>query len=172
MSEASPHVKLALAAIEAYVNQGQVIDIPSDVPPEFLTERAGAFVSLKKDGDLRGCIGTIEATQDCLALEIINNAISAATRDPRFLPVEPSELSELKCSVDVLTPAEEVHDMRELDPKRYGVIIESGLRRGLLLPDLEGVNTIEEQIDIARRKAYISYSDPIKLYRFAVVRHR
>ena len=170
MSERSPHVTLALAAIDAYVMEGRVIEAPSDLPDELKATQAGAFVSLKKDGCLRGCIGTIEPTQDSLAEEIIANAISAATRDPRFLPVEPRELSELKCSVDVLTPAEQC-DMSDLDPKRYGVIVESGMRRGLLLPDLEGVDTVEDQVDIARRKAFINNHDPIKLYRFEVIRY-
>jgi len=172
MSEHSPHVKLAMAAIDAYVRQGRVIDVPADLPEELISTRAGAFVSLKKDGDLRGCIGTIEPVQDKLATEIIANAISAATRDPRFLPVEKQELGDLICSVDVLTSPEEVHEISELDPKRYGVIVECGMRRGLLLPDLEGVDTVEEQVDIARRKAFISHNDPIKLYRFEVVRYR
>ena len=171
MSEHSPHVKLALAAIQAYVCEGRVVDVGPDVPEELLTSCAGAFVSLKKDGALRGCIGTIEPMQATLAEEIITNAISAAVRDPRFMPVEPSELGSLKCSVDVLTAPEGVHDWRDLDPKRYGVIVESGIRRGLLLPDLEGVDTVEEQVGIARRKAFINGDEPIKLYRFEVQRH-
>ena len=172
VSEHSPHVKLAVAAMEAYVREGRVIEVPADVPEELRSTRAGAFVCLKREGDLRGCIGTIEPVQDSLAVEIIANAISAAARDPRFLPVEEWELDDLTCSVDVLTPAEEVCGVQELDPKRYGVIVESGLRRGLLLPDLEGVDTAEEQVDIARRKAFINNDMPIKLYRFEVVRHR
>jgi AmmeMemoRadiSam system protein A len=171
MSEQSPHVKLAMAAIEAFVREGRVIDVPADVPEELRSTRAGAFVCLKREGDLRGCIGTIEPVQDNLASEIIANAISAGIRDPRFPPLEEWELADVTCSVDVLMPAEEVCDLRELDPKRYGVIVESGLRRGLLLPDLEGVDTVEEQVDIARRKAFIACNDPIKLYRFEVLRH-
>jgi AMMECR1 domain-containing protein len=108
--------------------------------------------------------------QESLAKEIIENAVSASTRDPRFLPVQASELSLLECSVDVLSEAEPVVDIRELDVKRYGVIVESGGRRGLLLPDLEGVDTVEEQIDIARHKAFIRPNDPIKLFRFEVTR--
>lgn len=171
MSDLNPHVRLALAAIEAYLEQGKVIDVPEDTPSELTGTQAGAFVSLKKEGVLRGCIGTIEPARGSLAEEIIANAISAATGDPRFLPVKPSELEDLTCSVDVLTPAEEVADMTELDPRRYGVIVESGGHRGLLLPDLEGVDTVEEQVDIARRKAFIGSSDPIKLYRFEVKRY-
>jgi len=171
MNEHSPHVKLALATIDAYVRQNRVIDVPANVPEYLRTTRAGAFVSLKKDGELRGCIGTIEPIEDSVAEEIIANAISAATRDPRFLPVEKEELADLQCSVDVLAPAEPC-EFCDLDPARYGVIVESGMRRGLLLPDLAGVDTVEEQVDIARRKAFINHNDPIKLYRFEVVRHR
>lgn len=172
MSEHSPHVKLAKKAVETYVRERRVIDVPPDVPEEFLTTRAGVFVSIKKDGSLRGCIGTIEPVQENLAEEIISNAISAAVRDPRFLPIEEEELDQLNYSVDVLKPPEEVHSISELDPKRYGVIVECGNRRGLLLPDLEGVDTVEEQIDIARRKAFIRPDEPFKLYRFEVVRYR
>ncbi len=171
MAEHSPHVKLAKKAVETYVRENRVIDVPPDVPEELKNTRAGVFVSLKKNGALRGCIGTIEPVQDNLAEEIIANAISAAVRDPRFLPVEEDELDELTYSVDVLKPAEPVHDIRELDPKRYGVIVECGSRRGLLLPDLEGVDTVEEQIGIARRKAFIGPNEPIRLYRFEVVRY-
>lgn len=168
--ELSPHVRLALSTIEYFVRDGRVIDVPEDIPEELIKARAGAFVCLKKDGHLRGCIGTIEPVQDCLAKEIIENAVCAATKDPRFLPVERRELGSLECSVDVLLPAEEVHDIRDLDPKKYGVIVESGSRRGLLLPDLDGVDTIEEQINIARHKAFIQPNDTVKLYRFEVKR--
>jgi AmmeMemoRadiSam system protein A len=167
----SPHVKLALSAIEAYVRYGKIIQVPKDLPPELLNSRAGAFVSLKKDGQLRGCIGTIEPVHTCLAEEIIANAISAATRDPRFLPVEESELGELVCSVDVLSPAEECR-LCDLDPKQYGVIVENGMRRGLLLPDLEGIDTVEEQVEIAKRKAFINGNEPVKIYRFKVTRYK
>ena len=170
-SSVSPHVALALAAIDAYVRCGTIIEVPAGTPAELVNTRAGAFVCLKRDGHLRGCIGTIEPTKACLAEEIISNAIGAATQDPRFLPVEISELEGLQCSVDVLSPAEEVHDLRELDPKRYGVIVRNGMRRGLLLPDLEGVDTVEEQIEIARQKAFIGSAESVKLYRFEVIRH-
>ncbi len=170
-SDLSPHVKLALAAIEAYIRYGKIIQVPKDIPSELLNKRAGVFVSLKKDGQLRGCIGTVEPVRACLAEEIIANAISAATRDPRFLPVEESELDELVCSVDVLEPAEECQ-LCDLDPKRYGVIVENGMRRGLLLPDLEGIDTAEEQVEIAKRKAFIGSNEPVKLYRFKVTRYK
>ncbi len=171
MADMSPHVRLALRAVDAYVRNGRVIDVPADLEAELLATKAGAFVCFKRDGQLRGCIGTIEPSRNCLAEEIIANAISAATQDPRFLPVEEPELEGLECTVDVLAPAEEVSALSELDPKRYGVIVQCGSRRGLLLPDLEGVDTVEEQVDIARRKAFIGSGEPIKLYRFEVIRY-
>lgn len=171
MADSSPHVKLAVAAIEEYVARGRVIEVPVDTTDELKCGCAGAFVCLKMHGDLRGCIGTIEPVRRSLAEEIINNAISAATRDPRFLPVEPEELPLLEVAVDVLFPPEEIDGPEHLDPKRFGVIVENGSRRGLLLPDLEGVDTVEQQIEIARHKAFIQRSEAIKLYRFAVERH-
>lgn len=170
MSE-SPHVALARAAIETYVNEHRTIDVPNDLPDELHGASAGVFVCVKYQGELRGCIGTIEPTQGSIAKEIINNAICAATQDPRFLPAEPWELKDFSYTVDVLTPPELVSDIRELDPKRYGVIVESGARRGLLLPDLEGVDTVEEQLSIVRRKALIGCDEPMKLSRFEVLRY-
>ncbi len=168
----SPHVSLARAAIEKWLRERKVLDPgPPDKLPEELRGRAGAFVSLKKGGELRGCIGTFQPTRDNLAEEIVSNAISAATRDPRFPPVSPDELPELEISVDVLSDPEPVEDVSELDPRRYGVIVQSGGRLGLLLPDLEGVDTVEQQLDIARRKAGIGAHEPIHIYRFTVQRH-
>ncbi len=171
MSEQSEHVRLALAAVEAYVKEGCVIDVPSTVSEELRTTRAGVFVCIKSNGQLRGCIGTIEPAHGCVAEEIIANAIGAASKDPRFMPVDELELLTVDYSVDVLTPPEAINGISELDPKVYGVIVESGARRGLLLPDLDGVDTAEEQVDIARHKAFIPHNDPIKLYRFRVIRH-
>ncbi|MGY4706484.1 AmmeMemoRadiSam system protein A [Candidatus Bipolaricaulota sp. J31] len=164
-----PLVELARRAIEAYVREGRVIDPPAELPPE-LRRKAGAFVSLKKDGLLRGCIGTFLPTKGNLAEEIIANAIKAATEDPRFPPVRPEELPRLRISVDVLS-APEPCDESDLDPKRYGVIVEKGFRVGLLLPDLEGVDTVEEQLRIAKMKAGIPPDEPCKIYRFTVERH-
>ena len=168
----SPHVELAKAAIDAWVKEGRKLS-PTDRPEqkEALQNRAGAFVSLKKDGRLRGCIGTFQPTRANLAEEIISNAISAACRDPRFRPVEPEELEELDISVDVLSDPEQIPDPSMLDPKRYGVIVRRGDRVGLLLPDLEGVDTVEEQLSIARRKAGIGPDEQVQLYRFIVTRH-
>lgn len=166
-----PLVRLAREAIERYVTEGRVIEPPSELIPE-MREKAGVFVSIKKKGQLRGCIGTFLPSKRNVAEEIIHNAICAATQDPRFMPIEPLELNELTYSVDVLSPPEKIDSMEELDPKRYGVIVTSGNRRGLLLPDLEGVDTIEEQIRIASMKAGISPHEDKEIYRFEVRRYR
>ena len=127
---------------------------------------------LKEEGKLRGCIGTISPVQECIGEEILENAVSAATRDPRFLPVQPEELERLVYSVDVLSEAEEISSEKELDVERYGVIVSRGYKRGLLLPNLEGVDTVRQQIDIAKRKAGIpEEAEDIRLERFEVVRH-
>ena len=168
-----PYVHLARAALELYIKQGRTMTIPQDVPAEMLKIRAGAFVSLKKDGMLRGCIGTIGPVRDSLAKEIIFNAISAGTQDPRFLEVKSTELPELEYSVDVLGPLETILSPKELDVNRYGVIVTKGSRSGLLLPNLEGINTIEQQIDIAKQKAGIRQEETdISLQRFEVIRHK
>ena len=166
-----PLVRLAREAVERYVLEGQTISPPDELTPE-MREKAGVFVSIKKKGQLRGCIGTYLPSMENVASEVIQNAISAATRDPRFLPVEPSELNELEYSVDVLTEPEKVNSLDQLDPKRYGIIVVSGNRRGLLLPDLEGINTVEEQIGIASMKAGISPDEEVEIYRFEVKRYR
>ncbi|HUT21342.1 MAG TPA: AmmeMemoRadiSam system protein A [Anaerolineae bacterium] len=174
MAEHHPLVELARNTIETYVRTGKVIDPPETLTPE-MQERAGTFVSLHDPrGQLRGCIGTFVPTHHNVALEIIHNAISAATRDPRFPPVVPAELEGLDVKVDVLSEPEPVAGPEELDPKRYGVIVqakEGWHRRGLLLPDLEGVDTVEEQIRICRLKAGIGPSEPIELSRFEVRRY-
>jgi len=167
----SAYVRLARETIENYVKYGKIISPPQDLPTEMINKKAGVFVSLKKFGNLRGCIGTFMPTQENIAQEIIKNAISAAIDDPRFSPVTVSELEDLSISVDVLTAPEEVKDISQLDPKKYGVIVSSGYKKGLLLPDLEGVDTVEEQIDIAKRKAGIYPDEKVKLYRFEVKRY-
>jgi len=168
--EHHPLVRLARETIEHYVRARKAISPPEELTRE-MKQRAGAFVSLHKRGALRGCIGTIQPTSSNVAQEVIQNAISAATRDPRFPPVQASELEDLEISVDVLYPPEPIESIDELDPKRYGVVVESGWRRGLLLPDLEGVDTAEYQVEIARRKAGISLHEPVQLYRFEVKRY-
>lgn len=168
-----PYVLLAKNTIESYIRNRKVIRPTADELTEEMREsRAGAFVSIHKNGELRGCIGTIAPTRDTLAEEIIANAIAASTRDPRFPAIRPEELPFLAIGVDVLKEAEPIKSEAELDVKRYGVIVEQGRRRGLLLPDLEGVDTVEYQVEIAKRKAGIFRDDvPVKLYRFEVVRH-
>lgn len=170
--EEDAYVRLARLSVETYVRDGHRATLPEGLPAEMLETRAGAFVSLKEHGQLRGCIGTISATRDNVAQEILNNAISASTQDPRFPPVRPDELDQLVYSVDVLGDAEPIDSMDQLDPRRYGVIVSRGRRRGLLLPDLEGVDTPAEQVDIARQKAGIASGEKVELERFEVIRHR
>ena len=165
-----PVVQLAKETVESYIREGKTPK-PRGLTPE-MRERAGVFVSIHKHGQLRGCIGTFEPAKDNVAEEIVANAISSATRDPRFPSVIASELDDLEYNVDILTKPEPVTDISQLDPKKYGVIVESGWKKGLLLPDLEGVDSVEEQIAICRLKAGILAGEPIKLYRFQVRRFR
>ncbi|MBO4903106.1 MAG: AmmeMemoRadiSam system protein A [Lachnospiraceae bacterium] len=165
------YVNLARKSLESYILRGETISVPSDLPAEMLETRAGAFVSIHKFGKLRGCIGTILPTEKNVAKEIIENAISASTRDPRFDPVEADELKWLEINVDVLSEPEDIASAAELDVKKYGVIVTNGMRRGLLLPDLDGVDTVEEQISIAKQKAGIYPDEPVSLQRFEVIRH-
>lgn len=162
-------VQLARKTIEAFIREGKRIDPPAKLSAEMLV-RSGAFVSLHRQGKLRGCIGTFAPTSENVAQEVIRNAIEASTRDPRFPPMTSDELSELEISVDVLSAPEPVKSVEDLDAKRYGVIVKSGAKRGLLLPDLPGVNTPEEQIVICRRKAWINDDEPVELFRFEVRR--
>ena len=161
---------LAKKALDFYLKEGSLPEIPGDLPPEYYS-RAGVFVSLKKDGQLRGCIGTVEPVRDNLVEEIAVNAVSAAVRDPRFPPVDKEELPLLSVSVDILGPMERISSEDELDPHQYGVLVRSGSRSGLLLPNLEGINTVKEQLDIARRKAGIMPGQQAELYRFKVTRY-
>ena len=165
--------ELARRTVETFVREGRVLEIPNVSDDSLLSQRAACFVSIKThEGDLRGCIGTVEPTQTTLAEELIHNAISAATRDPRFLPVSASELPHLRYSVDVLSSPEPTR-FEDLNPKTYGLIIEDLRgRRGLLLPDLEGVETAEQQFQITARKAGIAPgAKDVKLYRFRVRRY-
>ncbi|MDR0557914.1 MAG: AmmeMemoRadiSam system protein A [Treponema sp.] len=170
-----PYVRLAINAIERFVKTGKIMAPPAsskDTPAEMLEKRAGVFVSVKKDGALRGCIGTIAPVRKNIALEIIENGVSAVSRDPRFPPVEEEELESLAYSVDILSPPEAIGDSSALDVVKYGVIVSCGNRRGLLLPNLDGVDSVEEQIAIALRKGGIQPSEPYALERFEVERHR
>ena len=169
-----PYVQLAKNTIETYIKSRRFYEpTAAELTDEMLHSRAGAFVSIHEHGELRGCIGTIAPVQDSLVMEIIANAISASTRDPRFPPIRPKELPYLEINVDVLGEPEDISSMDELDVKRYGVIVTKGRRRGLLLPDLEGVDTVEYQVQIARMKAGIRDEETgVKLSRFEVIRHK
>ena len=167
-----PWVKLARLSLETFVKTGKPLEhLPEDLPSEMTERAAGAFVSLHAHGQLRGCIGTTGPTTESVAWEIVQNAASTCARDPRFPPVTVSKLDSLEYSVDVLGQSEPISSLAELDVKKYGVIVSCGGRRGLLLPDLDGVDTVEQQIDIARQKGGISSREKYTLERFEVVRH-
>ncbi len=166
-----PFVKLAKKAIETWVKERWIIPAPKELKEKY-KEKAGVFVSIKKKGKLRGCIGTFLPTQESVIEEIIRNAIEAATYDPRFPPITPDELDEIEVSVDVLSEPEPVSDISQLDPKEYGIIVEKDGRRGLLLPDLEGVDSVEKQLSIAMYKAGIFDPTNMRIYRFKVKRYK
>lgn len=163
-------VALARKTIETYVKQGKKISVPQDLTVD-MKGKAGVFVSLHKNGQLRGCIGTFTPTTENVAKEIINNAIESAVNDPRFPALTVEELDGLEISVDVLSAPEPVKSIKDLDAKKYGVIVKVGFQKGLLLPDLEGVNTPEEQIEICKRKAGIADNEELELFRFQVRRY-
>lgn len=167
-----PYVRLAQYAAENFIKSGKRASLPDWVPAEMKQRRAGVFVSIKKNGQLRGCIGTIGPTTGSIAEEIMRNAVASSTEDPRFVPVHPNELSDLTFSVDVLGEPEPIDATYKLDVKRYGVIVSSGHKRGLLLPNLEGIDTVEEQLAIALRKAGIYDDEGFSIERFEVVRHQ
>jgi AmmeMemoRadiSam system protein A len=167
-----PYTALARKSLEMYILNGTTIDVPEVIPEEMRSGRAGVFVSIKKHGRLRGCIGTIMPTRKNIASEIIHNAISAGIHDPRFDPVTEDELDDLVYSVDVLGEPESISSMDELDVKRYGVIVRAGRRSGLLLPDLEGIDTTQQQVAIALQKAGIRPDEKYTMERFEVIRHR
>ncbi|MBQ6655094.1 MAG: AmmeMemoRadiSam system protein A [Erysipelotrichaceae bacterium] len=166
-----PYVALARRTIESWVREDKKIKLPDDLPEKMLTGRAGTFVSLHKDGMLRGCIGTMFPTTGCIGQEIINNAISACSRDPRFNEVNERELDYLDISVDVLSESVKIKSRDELDVRKYGIIVSDGYRQGVLLPDLDGVDSVDQQIAIARRKAGIAENEEITIEKFEVVRH-
>jgi AmmeMemoRadiSam system protein A len=166
-----PVVELAKKSIEEFLRSGKKISPPKELSPE-LAAKAGVFVSLKKRGNLRGCIGTFQPCTCSIAEEIIQNAIAAATQDPRFRAVTEDELADISYSVDILSLPEKISSIHDLDPKKYGVIVAQGMKRGLLLPDLEGVDTAEEQIRIAKTKAGIWSDDNLEMFRFIVTRYR
>ena len=169
--QSDAYVRLARLAVERYVAGRERIAVPDWVPDEMRNTAAGAFVSIHEHGELRGCIGTIAPVRSSVAEEIIANAASASTRDPRFPAITPGELPYLEISVDVLGEPEDIDSVEELDVKRYGVIVSAGHKRGLLLPDLDGVDTPEQQVDIARQKGGIGKFEKYSLQRFEVIRH-
>src|SRR3990172_1668024 len=156
-------IELARRAVTTYIATGKMPDVSADIPPEWKSPGA-AFVCVKKSGRLRGCVGTYAPTRSSLAEEIMHNAVSSATDDPRFAAVSGDELASLEFSVDILEPPERVYTADDLDPKIYGVIVQAGLRLGLLLPDLDGVDTVEKQIDIASQKAGIPPGQETELF--------
>ncbi len=165
------YVRLAKESLEYYITRHSIMTVPDGLSEDMYTNAAGVFVSLKKDGELRGCIGTLSPVRENIAEEIIYNAVSAGTEDPRFYPVTEGELNALVYSVDVLTSPQRIAGKAELDPGRYGVIVKKGYRTGVLLPDLEGVDSVEEQLSIALRKAGIRSDEDYEISRFEVVRH-
>lgn len=169
--ERDPYIELAKETIYEYILNRKKLQIPEDLPKEMIEKKAGTFVTLKKKDNLRGCIGTLGPVRDSIAEEIIENAISAATRDPRFPEVKAEELDDLVISVDVLKEPEKIDSIDELDTKKYGVIVINGFRRGVLLPNIEGIDSPEVQVSIALRKAGIYPGEPYELRRFQVIRH-
>ena len=166
------YVNLAKKAIFEYIKNNKVIEIPYNTSKELLEERQGVFVSIHKFGQLRGCIGTFLPTTENIATEIIRNAIEACSNDPRFNKIEENELDYLEINVDILNEPEDINDINLLDPKKYGVIVTSNHKKGLLLPDLEGIDDVDTQISIAKKKANIKDNEEIKLQRFEVIRHK
>lgn len=167
----SLQVEIARKAIIAYAQEKKTLSLPEKLP-EDMQKKAGVFVSLKKHHQLRGCIGTFQPTHKNIAEEIIVMAIEAANFDPRFPPVKLEEMEEIEISVDVLTAPEPINSSKDLDPKKYGLIVQSGYKKGLLLPDIKGVDTVEQQIEICRKKAAISAYEKVRLFRFSVVRYQ
>jgi len=163
-----PLVELARRAVEEFVLHGRVLEVPGSIPADFQPP-AGAFVTLKKHDELRGCIGTLAPTRSNQFQEVVQNAISACCRDPRFPPVQADELGHLQYQVYILRPSEPVAGLADLDPQRYGVIVRKSGRSGVLLPGLEGIRTAEVQVAIACRKAGIDPADHPELERFEVL---
>lgn len=164
-----PLLKLAKETIRSYITKGVTPQPPGDLDEEFM-EKRGVFVSIKKHGQLRGCIGTIEPTKNNIAEEVIHNAVSASTKDPRFPSITPDELEDITISVDLLSPLEKVTDPSQLNPKKYGVLVSSKSKKGVLLPDLDGVDTVEEQLRIAKSKGGITHQEKFEIQRFEVKR--
>jgi len=167
-----PFIALARQAIETYLETGRVISSPDPLPEE-MAEPGAVFVSLHLvSGLLRGCRGTITPTEPNLAQAITQTAIASATDDPRFMPMSLTETGGLDIKIDVLGPMEPVTDISQLDEKKYGVLIQSGKRRGLLLPDIAAVDSVSRQLELVRQKAGIGPDEPVELFRFTVTRYQ
>ena len=168
----NPYIELAKIAVENYVGEGSVIEPPKSLPKEFFERKSGVFITIEKDGRLRGCIGTYLPVRDSIAEEIIYNAIAAATEDYRFGAIKKVELPRLSYTVYILQKPERVLDIAELDPKKFGIIVKAGEKSGLLLPDLEGVNTVAEQIAICCEKGGIMLKQAnVEIYKFTAEKH-
>ena len=165
------YVNLAFESLKYYFDTKQKMSIPPNLPEEMLTNKAGVFVSLYKFDTLRGCIGTILPTTNTIAEEIINNSLSAALNDYRFPPLTKEELKWLNISVYILKEPEPISSLDMLDVHKYGIIVTHGLKRGVLLSDLDGVDTIKKQIAIAKEKASIKPNEDCKIERFEVIKH-
>ena len=168
-----PYVKLAIQAVRHFLLKGEILPCPDSLPNE-MNRQLGTFVSIKKkiNGELRGCIGTVSPNQDNLAKEIIQNAVNAATRDPRFIPIVINELDQFLFSVDVLTPLEFIDKPEQLNPKQYGLSIKYGKHQGILLPNLEGIDSVQRQIYLCLKKGNIKKNVDYQMYRFEVERYR
>ncbi len=167
------YTALAQKTVEEYIKHKKIIRIPEDLPGEFYSDRAGVFVTIFKGPELRGCVGTYSPVKKNIAKEIIDNAISSCSRDYRFLPVAKNELADLKYEVSILSEPELMKDAKKHDPKKYGLIVRcADDRAGLLLPDLEGIDTFDEQFGICCQKGGIDpEKDEIELYYFTVEKH-
>ncbi len=164
-----PYVQLAKDSVRYFLSHKQKLPCPQKLSKD-LREQAASFVSIRKNKQLRGCIGSLEPQEPNLAMEIIENAVKAAHSDPRFDPITPDEMDQLTFSIDVLTPLEKVPNSACLDPRVYGLVVKSNENQGVLLPDIEGVATVKEQLGICRAKGKIKEADPQELYRFKVYR--
>lgn len=171
MSENKYITDLARRAVEEYIVSGNEVEIDESELPKILKEEAGVFVTLKKQGKLRGCMGTFRPVQKNAAYEIISNAMTAAEKDPRFPEVKKEELNEIKISVDILSEPERIRDEDELDPQKYGILVKGGHQTGLLLPDLDGIDTVEKQLRVAKKKAGLKENSKVEIYRFEVSRY-
>jgi len=167
-----PLVSLAKKAVENYIKEGKIISVPENFSKKVLNKKAGAFVTIEKKGELRGCIGTYLPTKENITEEVISNAIAAATQDDRFGSVQKEELPGLSYTVYILSEPQPVKNFQEIDPKKYGIIVKSGLKSGLLLPDLWGVDTAEKQFLIACQKAGIDpIHEPVVVYKFTAKKY-